>query len=197
MRTDEIRVSSRDDRMTEALKLAEKTAAFKELSEKNALHLRLLTEEMMGMVRSIAGDVEGRFWIEDDKGVFYLNLVVEADIGSAKRQQLISASTCGVNEADRGIMGKLRAFFEPDPDYPVLFNMYYTDEVDDMYAGSAMAWSLDLYRDEIMKSVEEQREGAQEAWDELEKSVVSRVADNVKVSIRGREIRMIIEKKMA
>jgi hypothetical protein len=196
MKTDVIRVSSREDRMEEALKQAEKTAVYKELSQKNALHLRLLTEEMMSMMRAIAGDVEGSFWIEDEGGVFRLNLQVEADMSAKKREQLISASSSGRNEADKGIMGKIRAFFEPDEDYPVLFNMYYSDEIDDVNS-AALAWSLDLYRDEIMQSVQENREGAKEAWDELEKSVVSRVADNVKVSIRGREILMVIEKKMA
>ena len=40
---------------------AEKLAAYKELDGKPALHLRLLTEEMMGMMRSIAGEAEGEF----------------------------------------------------------------------------------------------------------------------------------------
>ena len=35
-----------------------------------------------------------------------------------------------------------------------------------------------------------------EAWDELEKSVVSHVADEVKVSIRSGTVEMIIYKKL-
>ena len=37
---------------------------------------------------------------------------------------------------------------------------------------------------------------AQQDWDELEKSVVAHVADDVKVSIRGRSVEMTIIKKM-
>ena len=37
---------------------------------------------------------------------------------------------------------------------------------------------------------------ARAAWDELEKSVVSHVADDVKIAIRGREVEMTIIKKM-
>ena len=37
----------------------------------------------------------------------------------------------------------------------------------------------------------------QEEWDELEKSVVAKVADDVKVSMRGRNVEMIIVKKIA
>ena len=65
MRTDTIIVSSRGNQMEAALKEAEKVAAYKGLSAKNALHLRLLTEEMMGMMRSITGENTGEFWIED------------------------------------------------------------------------------------------------------------------------------------
>lgn len=195
MKTDVIIVNSTDLALQNALKLAEKTAAYKELSSKNALHLRLLTEELMSMMRSIANDMEGRFWIEDENGVYSLNLVADASMSAKKREQLISASTSGQNEANRGIMGKIRSFFETDEDCPVLFNMYYTDDAGDAFQ-SNLCWSLDMYRDEVMRSVKENKEGAKEAWDELEKSVVSRVADDVRVSIRGREISMVIVKKM-
>ena len=49
--------------MEAALNQAEKVAAYKSLSPKNTLHLRLLTEEMMGMMRSITGETQGKFWI--------------------------------------------------------------------------------------------------------------------------------------
>ena len=59
MRTDVITVSSRGKRMETALEQADKMAAYKGLSRKNALHLRLLTEEMMGLMRSVTGETEG------------------------------------------------------------------------------------------------------------------------------------------
>ena len=61
MKSDVITVSSRHDQIEEALKQAEKTAAFKGLSKKGTLHLVLLTEEMMGLMRSITGETEGNF----------------------------------------------------------------------------------------------------------------------------------------
>ena len=194
MKTDVIVVNGREESVEAALKLADKIAVFKELSRKNALHLRLLTEEMMSMIRSVAGDVEGEFWIEDKDGVFQLTLRVEGRLSEKKREQLISASTSGKNEATRGIMGKIRSFFEPEDEYPSFFIMSLADGNNIAY--EEMSWSLELYREQVMQSVEENREGAREAWDELEKSVVSHVADDVKVSIRGRDIEMVIYKKM-
>ena len=48
MKTDKITVSSQGARMGAALEQAEKVAAYKGLKMKDALHLRLLTEEMIG-----------------------------------------------------------------------------------------------------------------------------------------------------
>ena len=54
--------------MDAALALADRTAQELELSHRDALHMRLLVEEMMGMIRSIIGGLEGKFWIETDDG---------------------------------------------------------------------------------------------------------------------------------
>ena len=47
MKSDVIAVSSRGNQIETALNQVDKVAAYKGLTGKNALHLRLLTEEMM------------------------------------------------------------------------------------------------------------------------------------------------------
>jgi hypothetical protein len=47
-----------------------------------------------------------------------------------------------------------------------------------------------------MARMAQQDEQAKEAYDELEKSVVTHVADEIKVSISGRDVEMVIYKKM-
>ena len=49
---------------------------------------------------------------------------------------------------------------------------------------------------EIIRKLCNYQEGAKEAWDELEKSVVSKIADDVKVSIEGRRVEMVIIKRV-
>ena len=201
MRTDTIIVSSRGNQMEAALKEAEKVAAYKGLSAKNALHLRLLTEEMMGMMRSITGETEGKFWIDDEGGEYRLHLLAETSMDSEKRDQLLAASSTGKNESARGLMGRLRDFFErgEDDDYrsfpsPLLYSGMYehssTPTLD-------WEWSMMRYEDSLSSRVKNNDAAAREAWDELEKSVVAKVADDVKVSIRGRSVEMILVKKMA
>ena len=112
MKTDVIRVSGKGNRFEAALKQADKVAAYKELSRKGALHLRLLTEEMMGMMRSITGEPEGDFWIEEQDGEYELHLRVKTLLSAERKEQLLAASTSGKNESAKGLMGRLREFFD-------------------------------------------------------------------------------------
>ncbi len=194
MKTDVIVVSSKGSKMDAALAQTEKVAVYKGLTHKNALHLRLLAEEMMSMLGSIAGEVEGKFWIEDEDDIYQLHLQAKTDMDAAQRKQLVSAASSGQNEAHKGIMGKLRAFFEPDDDLPVFYNVGMGPTGDII---GETAWSMHAYREELERYIHENRKGADAAWDELEKSVVAHVADDVKVSIKGRTVEMTIIKKLA
>lgn len=191
MKSDVIAVYSRQDRIGAVLSQAERVAAYCGMSHKSALHLRLLAEEMMNLMRAITGDVDGAFWIENEGEQYELHLRVNTVVDFYKREQLLSASTSGKNEADRGLMGKLRAFFEPVEGVPMMFDL----NPDGM--GMDMSWSMRAYREQAVQAVKQNQTGAAQAWDELEKSVIAHVADEVKVGIRFREAEMTVYKKLA
>ena len=200
MKTDVITVSSRGRRMDAALAEADRVAAYKGLSPKSTLHLRLLIEEMMGMMRSITGETEGRFWIEDEDGTYQLHLQVETSMDSGKREKLLSAASSGKNEAARGLMGRLRDFFDRGADEDIA-SLSSPLLLPDMYERSSSPtmdweWSMTRYENALSSHVRENDEQAREAWDELEKSVVARVADDVKVFIRGRSVELVIIKRL-
>ena len=112
MKTDEITVDSRGARMETALAQAEKVAVYKGLARKDALSLRLLTEEMLGLMRALTGESEGVFWIEDEDGEYRLHLRVRTRLNADERAQLLSVSSTGKNESAKGLMGRLRDFFD-------------------------------------------------------------------------------------
>ena len=68
MKSDVIHVSTNGDGIAEALKLAEKVSAYSSLEKKDAIHLRLFAEEMMGMMTALTGEQEADFWIEAEGG---------------------------------------------------------------------------------------------------------------------------------
>ena len=199
MKTDVIVVSSRGSRMETALGQAEKVAAYKGLSEKDALQLRLLTEEMLGLMRAVTGETEGKFWIEDEDGMYRLHLQVKTRLNSEERQQLLSVSSTGKNESAKGLMGRLADFFDwgSDDDLAAYSSPLLMPDALEYSSSPALDWEWSMMRYENALSARiSQDEATREAWDELEKSVVRHVADDVRVSIRNGVAEITILKKL-
>ena len=159
MKTDVIIVSSKGKQMETALQQAEKVAAYKGLSTKSTLHLRLLAEEMLSMMRSITGEPEGEFWIEDNNGEYQLHLKVATRLSIEKREQLLSVSATGKNESARGLMGRIRAFFDwgCDEDYDGFAGPYMLPDAFEHSTSPALdwEWSMRRYEDVLSARVEQ------------------------------------------
>ena len=200
MKTDEITVDSRGARMETALAQAEKVAVYKGLARKEALSLRLLTEEMLGLMRALTGESEGVFWIEDEDGEYRLHLRVRTRLNADERAQLLSVSSTGKNESAKGLMGRLRDFFDwgSDADLAAYNGPLLMPEMYETTSSPSLdwEWSMVRYEDALNSRMAAADPAAQEAWDELEKSVVTHVADDIRVSIRNGNVEMVILKKM-
>ncbi len=203
MRSDTIHVTNAGAGMAEALAQAEAVAAYKRLSAKNTVRLRLLTEEMLGMLRGIAGQTEADFRIEDDQGDFSLILTAKMRMTGAKREKLLSVSSSGTNAAAKGVTGRIRNLFEQalepiDDNTPERVGAGWcispvgAATLPDAGMLEAEMWSLNQYR-----AVLQTKKPDSEEWDELEKSVVANLADDVQIAIRGTTVEMIIRKKFA
>ncbi|MBQ1377670.1 MAG: hypothetical protein IIY77_06840 [Lachnospiraceae bacterium] len=193
MKSDVIIVSNKNDQIEQALVLAEKVAQYKELPAKGVLRLRLLTEEVMSLVRAITGDFEGKFWIEDEDNEFQLHLQTLAMIDPDQKKLLISVASSGKNEAAKGLLGKIQVFFEPLNSVSFAMDMMALDASDEY---SSVFWSMRSYEEELYSSVQAKKEGSDEAWDELEKSVIAALADDVKVGVTGNRVEMTVFVKL-
>ena len=200
MKTDVISVFGSGNRAEAVLAQADKVVAYKGLTGKNALHLRLLTEEMTGLMRSVTGATEGQFWIEDHDGVYELHLQARTLLNSEKKEQLLAVSSTGKNESARGLMGRLRDFFDwgSDEDLADFSSPLLMPDMFEHSSSPMLDWEWSMKRYETaLSTMAGQNDAAREAWDELEKSVVKNVADDVKVSIRNGVVEMVILKKLA
>ena len=207
MQTDKIKVGINGLGKDEALQEIDKLGTYAGLDDKEKLRVRLLSEEALGIVDAIAGDFEAEFWIEEEKRDCKIHLLANTKMNMAKKEELVSISSKGRNEAARGFMGKIRDIIENGfYNYREVENLSYEYGGGPiMYASMGMmssnpinlnsigyGWSLNKYRERLG---EEDNQAAKEAWDELEKSIVANLADDVKVSITGNEVELIIEKK--
>ena len=200
MKTDIIMVTNSGSRMEQALSQVDKVAAYKGMPHKDALRLRLLAEEMMGMMRSITGTATGLFWMEDADQVYELHLQVQTRMTNEKRENLLQVSSSGKNDSAQGLMGRLRDFFDRGADEdvvaanPLVLSGMYDDSTS---PALDFEWRMTEYQRVLSEKVDRDDGGAREAWDELEKSVVAHAADEVKVAIRGRTVEMVLIKKLA
>lgn len=201
MRSDVIHVTNDGEGFEAALSQAELVARYKGLPEKSALHLRLLAEEMLGMMNALTGRREADFWIDDKAGEFALHLQSEAEMTAKLRKSLLAVSTSGTNAAAKGVTGKLRDLFERmmEPGDIVLGNdlaaglccTHFDPEYGSFYFTVDDYWSLEKYR-----AAAREGQTPKENWDELEKSVVGKLADDVQIGIRGSTVEMTIIKKL-
>ena len=207
MRTDTIIVTNTGAGAHEAMEQAAAAAVFCGLSRKGALRLRLLTEEMLGMLREITGETEAKFWVESKEKKFELHLLARPLITEPMRKELLSVSSTGKNAAAVGVMGKLRDIIErafdasetTDPSSYYMQGLLLSNTADglDPMAYSAntnmVMWSMQKLKDSVAAAKESNAE-AMEEWDELEKSIIANLADEVSISIRGRDVEMTVFK---
>ena len=203
MKTDVIAISPKGDGMAKALQQTEKAAAFQELTTKQGLRLRLLAEEMMGMLRTIVGEEQASYWVEAEGNRFSLHLAMGTRMNADLREELLKTSTSGKNAAVKGFMSRIKDIFvqlsEPDSEgiSPTEYGFSYVDVTSFEDAslgvtthGLMYGWSMKAYK----SAVEEHQAEEPDKWDELEKSITARLADEIRIFIRGSAVELVMEK---
>ena len=192
-------VSSGDD-VDKVLEEASRFGYEAELSDKDTLRMRLLVEETMSMLRTMTGEVELELEFVRNDNELVIQLETDTAMDVLKKDELLSVSTSGRNVLAKGIMGKIRdvfatAFTMPEggawADYcatPMLLGTpggAYSEAIMD-----TVYWSLAQYKSGV--AVDTDNTEHKEAWDELEKSIVSNIADDVQIGVRGKHVVMAV-----
>lgn len=196
MKSDICKLGGNNSYLSEIITQVEKTAVYNELDTKSALQLRLLAEEFVGMLPELLECVSGEFWIESKNKKFELHASLRAASDDLDfNEKVMSISTSGKNIAAKGIMGKIAATILS------MLHIYTSPTVQSSIDYFAMGtgteyvdaeiWSLGNYRNAAKKYI---NNGKPEAWDELEKSIIAKLADDVEVGIKGEKVDIIIEK---
>lgn len=154
------------------------------LGAKQSEQLRLIGEELLGMVGGILDVDTGRFWIEKDEDDYAVYLAARSIVGMRAKAILESA---GKNTEYRGLSGLMRKAVDQMSamirDSGTDYN--YSQQVDNALAGlepisdSALEWSLTKYTESV------ERDEKADAWDELELSVLKKISKDIIVSYRN------------
>ena len=200
--TEKVKVTNTGSGMPEAISMAEEAAGLLSLSMKESLRARLLAEETLSMVRAVAGTFSADFWIELEERTFTIHLEAKSELDYPKRQELLSVSTTGENAAHLGIMDRIRGMIEAgiygveesfrlQAEYGTgMFSYGALGVPDDGMAEAMYSWSMQKYKDDVEAS-----EDDPELSDELEKSIIANIADDVQVGIKKDSVSLVVVKK--
>ncbi len=202
--TSQILVGSSKD-IARELDRADDLIAELSLDRKNALHAKLVFEETLGMLREMTENYQAVVWMEKYKKGYCLKLAAKTEMDFDKKKELLSVASDKKNSSVKGIMGKLGDVIENGLlNYENIMDLsqeYGGGYVDygsmGMYGGFegsleyGMMWSLNDYRT-CLESVSEKDDASKEAWDELEKSIVANIANDVLVGVKGDKVEMTI-----
>lgn len=202
MKSDVI-ILNADSDISAILGEVESVAAYRKLEKKSALRLRLLAEELISMLPHLLRIGNGKFWIESEGKSYDMHLEVSAANSLLfDKERVLEISKSGENAAYKGIMGKIRyavdfmlnssAASYADPvgvDAPFFYSVGLISDSNDVYGNNA--WSLQNYQN----SVSSDKESLTEEWDELEKSIIGNLADDVIVGIVGGKIHITVKKQ--
>ena len=172
-----ITITNRGKGFNDAIEETKKAATLQGLDEKQSLQLQLCTEELLSMARSITGEADASFWLENDGDRYNLIMSTETVMDKDKRAMLIEASSARKNEAASTFLGMLRDIVEQamlSESGKVFYEL-----PNDVAADISGRYIEDL------------------EWDRYEQSILRELADDIKVSIRGGSIMMTVTKAIA
>lgn len=198
MRSNVCKIENGTKDLAAILTESEKVAVYNELTHKQTLQLRLMCEEIDGMLPKIVDNFNGDLWIDFENGICKVNIELRFEkFTIEKKDGLIGISKDKKNAAATGITGKIRSAIEDvlwDEDSLRALerteNFYYLSDVHDRMDYSYF-WSLEEYRSTVRSNERP------EEWDELEKSVIASVADDIIVGVKGKNANIVIVKNFS
>ncbi|MBR2726837.1 MAG: hypothetical protein IKD71_02940 [Solobacterium sp.] len=145
------------------------------------------------MVRSITGELEASYYAEQENKDYTLHLNADVHMTKEVRDELLAVSASGENAAAKGFMGKLRDMIGtallPEDDQPSLLSL----GVMSMGSPTGLRTGTGSY-DWSLKKFKAEAGETEKARDDLERSIVANIADDIIVSIEGSRVDLTILK---
>ena len=198
-------VNSDTERMAAARYATENFAWQVKLDKRDTLRLDLLVEETLGMAKAMLEDYYGQIWFVANGGTCEIHFEATTDMNPDKKEGLLSVSSTGKNAAAKSFMAKLGELISGA--------LYGMGEALDAYGQETIQygivhmpgtmvpngemlpiWTLQTYRSDLDQARVSDG-SAEAAWDELEKSIVAKLADDIVVGVKGDRIDMVITKR--
>ena len=153
------------DTVAKSIAETQKFCKFHVFDSSSAMTLELLTEELITFATNVAGDISGRFWIEGNAKKVKVCVRFDMTLSIQKQSELLTLSSDGENAGTRSIFGMIH---------------------DRIMSG------INGYASTTFSLSSAFESGG--FHDDLEKLLISKMSDDVRVSIRGRRVEIVVIK---
>ena len=146
---------------------ASKFSEFHGLRSSEQSTVELLSEELISFMNALSGEMEGRFWIEGNRQKINIHLRSQLDMTPGKKSEVLNIARAGKNSVMLGLAGRLR-------------DMIHSSMSD--FGGV----SFSLKKNNELKKT-----------DGLEKLLITKLSDDVMVSVMARKVEVVVVKKFS
>lgn len=167
----------------------EKTARYCGFSNKQTLQLRLLSEELIGMIQVMKSEFEGQFWIETGIDSCDLHMLMDVLFEDDEIKDELK-NIAEINKKSKSLVGDI---------YEFIVNVMAGKKARTLKPNSPMVrasftglgtvnWSLSSYK-RVLKET-----GNSDEIDFLDKSIIGKLSDDILLSTRDNQVELIIKK---
>lgn len=180
------KINFNDDVIKDVISEVDSYAASQPISKKDRTHIRLLTEESVSFLKTTLKDGCGELTIEPSDGEYAISFVIDSFlISEDAKKRLIETSSKGKNEYYQGFTGKIRQAIDWIASGSENCIYMGAGDISIRYSAglinslNGFQWSYS----ELRKSITDK-----EGWDELERSILSKLAKEILIGIKNNTI---------
>lgn len=166
IKTDPVMIRDAESGLHEVMEKVEKYATYYSMPEKNKNTLRLLSEELLSFSADITGTSGGKYYLSGNRDKVHICFKTKTNLDAEKRQELLTLSSTGKNEAASGFSNMIRSMIASLGD-----------------SGEKKTVSLAGYKEQVDANA-----------DDLEKQILTSISDDIKVAIRSDVVEITILK---
>ena len=167
-KTDVLRMAPGEDRLNEAIERSSQFAARQRMNKRAAMQMELLTEESIGLMQMFTEQAWREFWVEGTNNVYRIHFRTFVQVNSLEEyQKLIQLSSKGRNDAAKSINTRIME-------------------------------AVLLGRDKLLskkKTFEWQLSEEKVNEEEIGKSILGKMASDVRVCVTEKWVELIVVKK--
>ena len=174
VRSEHVKIRNVNDDIVRAYDVLADYSSDVDIKDKEYLKLRLLTEEVLRLVKQILDSSSVELWFEGSNRVSRIIMDSTETLEGSKKDKLSSIATSGTISEEKGFFSKLTD----------MFLIKHPEE---------KTWSLKEYKRQLQAKKAEDKYSP-DAWEDLERSLVANLADDIEIKLQDGHIRMVVTK---